>query len=216
MITTHFDTLIWLPTRCSSGRQQHELLYCICHLHVQSHTVLPITAQAMEGQFGWWAWFSSSVRPPKLIILIVPSVDVKFNKSGRDHFELIVNRCHCLAVYMTARRELMYCIRQSVYVCMCVCILGWGGGSSLSWLEKWFAWKCGTWGEKNCLPCPPSVFYITLLVVHSKSVSSHLYRYVQLLTGHEFLIVAGKWGGKDEKPSSPYFSHGCTQLITLW
>lgn len=87
----------------------------------QSHTAPPIRHCSVQGQRAWWAWFSSTVRPPKLIILIVPSVDVKFNKSGRDHFELIVNRCHCLAAYMTAGGELMYCIRQSV------CVDSWVG-----------------------------------------------------------------------------------------
>lgn len=54
---------------------------------------------ALQGQFAWWARFPSTVRPPILIILIVPFVDVKFNKSGREHFEWMVNRWLCLAVY---------------------------------------------------------------------------------------------------------------------
>lgn len=90
--------LIQLPTHCSSVRQEHDL----CCIVYATYMCKP-TQWAMhtpEGQFAWWARFSSTVRPLKLIILIVPSVDVKFNKSGRDHSELIVNTCHCLAVYI--------------------------------------------------------------------------------------------------------------------
>lgn len=103
-------------------------------------------------------------------------------------------------------------------VCVCVCAsVYFGLGELLHYpdLKSGLLWNLAHgWKTVSALP-PPSVFHITLLVVHSKSVSSHLYRYVQLLKGHEFLTGAGKWRGKDEKPSSPYFSHGCIQLIAL-
>lgn len=80
------------------------------------------------------------------------------------------------------------CVCGGVWARVGVCVylggLGGGGGGFFIISAMWHM------GDKLCLHF---FFYITLLVVHSKSVSSHLYRYVQLLTGHEFLIAAGKW-----------------------
>lgn len=119
-------------------------------------------------------------------------------KSGRDHFELMVNRCHCLACLTWHLKESW----RTVCVCVCeyTCVYMWGCGLLYYLdLKKSAFFRNMAHQNKTTLPtlfffC---FFYITLLVVHSKSVSSHLYRDVELLTGHEFLICARKWEGKD-------------------
>ena len=81
-----------------------------------------------------------------------------------------------LSTSMTARGELMYCIRQSVCVCVCMCV--WRGGrgaSSLSWLEKWFAWKCGT-SVTNCacIAHPLFFFFLHNLAGSAANLSLHI------------------------------------------
>lgn len=64
----------------------------------------------------WWARFSSAVHPPFLIILIVPSVDVKFNKSGGTILNwLCIDATVWLSAFMTAPREMMCYVRQREY-----------------------------------------------------------------------------------------------------
>lgn len=91
---------------------------------------------------------------------------------------------------MTAWGELMYCIRQSVRVCV---FRGWravgGGFIILTWkvvcLETWHI------SDKLHLHCPPSVFYITLLVARSKIC---LFAFVQICSiAHGAWILHWRW-----------------------
>lgn len=102
-------------------------------------------------------------------------------------------------------------ILDKVRVCVHDCVFVGGVSSSLSWKmlcsEMWHI------GDKLCLHCSPSVFYITLLVVHRKSVSSHLYRYVELLTGHEFLIGAGNGEVKMKNNQVTFYMVALSSLL---
>lgn len=68
----------------------------------------------------WWARSSSAVRPPKLIILIVPSVDEKSNKSWRTFsadcphsWQLKESWC---AVLGKLRVGVCVCVRQGLFI----------------------------------------------------------------------------------------------------